>query len=257
MESLRIYNIFSKKGYLRNLDSQVINYKDCEDSKIAQSEDRDCFFINALITFASAINGINSTSYSWVFVQMYYTLFYLAKTQFAIERYSIFYENRKLYSIRLIPGGRFIKHKRNIHEAIFKYYNTEFPNDYFVKNEIDNIKPFDWFKNKREIINYRINPMEDPRVSFNCFEYKKSIRKWLQLYFNESEGGYTFSNEHAYVAMVVKFIDKIFSYYIDKKICNNILNDQHIKFFKNTIKDNSGPIDFIIEKIKYISNESR
>lgn len=256
METLRIYKIFFQKGYLNNLNSHVINYSDCQDAIPAQENDRDCYFINALITFASAINGINSKSYSWVFVKMYYSLFYLAKTQLAIEGYSMFYDKRKLYSIKLIPGQQFTKHRGNVHEAIFNFYKNQFPNDFYVKNEIESKIPFDWFKNKREIINYRINPMEDPNVSFNCFEYGNDIRKWLHLYLNDSDGSYTFSKEHAYVALVVNFIDRIFIYYQRKKILNESLNEQYLKYFINTIKDSRGPIEIFIERIKEITPDT-
>jgi len=252
--SLNIYSYLHARGYFISIGTIPLSAVDQPIAVEALKVDRDALFLNSLISYASMIHALNTKNYSWAFISSYYCIFYLTKTQLAIANYALFYFNDKFYRLLLNPGEIALRINGNSHEGVLNFYSTTFPNDYFVVNQIEQMTPFSWFKQKREAINYRSNPMTDPSPHSSLYDYKKDIRKWLHNYINDSTGSYIFSESHAYVALTTKFLDNIFKYYNDNSIKNQFLTDAIFKHLSNNIKDKEGPIDLMISRLKTIKS---
>jgi hypothetical protein len=248
--SLHLYTFFKAKGYIDNIDSAKINTSDYYIAQKASLTDKDAFFLNGILTFASMLNSLRKQNYSWSFVKAYYCIFYLARTFNAINNYSIVYANSKPYRIKIQPEERFTKLKGNSHEVVLNLYRDEFASDNLLNNEIEEMNPIDWFKINRELINYRLNPLTDPNPPIDLFNYRKDIRKWLYTYFNDSTDIYTFSKEHSYVAYPIKLISRILDYYEENEQKNVFFNDDIILHLRSNISDSKGPITFIINKFE-------
>lgn len=125
-------------------------------ARLSIALDADTFFVNALITFASAINSINKNNYSWAFVQLYYTVFYCARMNLARKDIGIFYSNsRTPFSIKIANGEVFHKRSGNSHQVYLTEYKNEFGSDPFYFGEIDGKDVITWFEEKRNLVNYR------------------------------------------------------------------------------------------------------
>ncbi|MDR6563576.1 MULTISPECIES: hypothetical protein [unclassified Arcicella] len=253
--TIQSYNYLTSNNRITNsnIDSYTINTVDYTNLCDCLKSDMDGFFLNAILSYSSAIDGLMKKSFSWATIKLYYTLFYSLKAELSRNGFIIFYHNGKLFSGLNQVGEQFKPLKGTSHEAIFKLFSTKFPQNKFVINDIDNSKSFEWFKENREHVNYRINPMSDPQVSSLYLKPISNLRVWISNYIQDTNTNiYTFDNEHAYLAFTTQIIEDLFTEYSNINRKNLYLNECNFKYIKTNFTDKSGPISVLIHRLNQI-----
>lgn len=247
--SLKLTNFFVNRGYLNNIQSYRFLNSDLPIARAALQYDIDSFFVNGLISFASAFTSLKKDSYSWAFIQSYYSIFYLARAFSGLNDYAVVYKESKPYGIKIQPAESFSKLKGNSHEVVLTQFKNYLSSDILLANTIENMSPVDWFNTKRNLINYTLNPQTDPIPPINLFQYKTEFRKWISTYFADFSHTYTFDPTHCYLAYPLQLFFRIYRYYSDNNLKLTCLDEEKMFFFKNSFSDNKGPIPVIVSKI--------
>jgi len=245
----QLSNFFSARGYLNNIPLYRISNADLGTARTALKYDIDSFFINGLISLTSAITSIKKNSYSWTFIQSYYTLFYFARAFNGINDYAVVYKESKPYSIKIQPAEGFVKLKGNSHDVVLTQFKTHLASDILLSSTIENMSPVDWFNAQRNLINYTLNPQTDPLPPINLFQYKNEFRKWVSTYINDSAHNYTFDPSHCYLAYPLQLFFRIYKYYSDNNLKIDCLDDERIDFFRTGFSDEKGTMSTIFSKI--------
>lgn len=248
-------NFLDKNGYEAITGKEILRSIHVSGARHCLKQDRDAFVMNGLITFAGAIHAIHTCNYSWAFIQCYYAVFYLAEALLATQDVGIYYIGKKPYSIKTSAGEHFTKKSGNSHQVIFALYKDRFDGDDFLCGEIDGKNVIDWFNNKREEINYRKNPMDDPFPSHPIYKYSDNLRTWFSAY--RDEYLYSFDPAHAYVAFPLQLIGRIELVYEREHSKNLFITKERVEHLAMNISDKRGPIHWIIEGIKGISNTEK
>jgi hypothetical protein len=235
------------------IETYTMSTSDFGNAQIALKADVNCFVINGIDSFASAINSISKSNYSWGFIQAYYCLFFFARAFIGISNYAIVYKDKTPYRIKIQPAEKFKKLKGNSHEVVLNEYKKNFSFDLLLSNQIDGKSPVEWFNEMRNTINYKSNPFTDPIPPLDLFKFQSNIRKWITNYFNDDVHKYTFDPCHCYIAYPVQLFSRIHGYYIDNDFKNDYLTDEMLLFLSKNISDEKGQISSIIEKVREIS----
>lgn len=238
------------KGYPEKIKAKDTFLRDA-DVKVCQSaikDDKDAFFINALLSYSGTVSAIRDNNYSWAFIQSYYCVFFLAKTMLADKDYFIYYVEGKPYRIRISYGESFAKEKGNSHEVILTLFQKVFVQDSDVCSSIENENNIMWFNHKREEINYRLNPMPDPTPPFPLYEYQGDLRNKIATYATDSL--YSFDANHCYVAYPTFLIRKVVEQYINNGRTNGFLTDELMAHLIKVIADSKGPLPLVNQLAK-------
>ena len=251
--SLKLSNYFSSKGYLDTIGTYSISALDLVNAQNALKADVDCFFINGIDSFASTLNSVSKSNFSWGFIQAYYCLFFFARAFIGISNYAIVYKDKTPYRIKLQAGEKFIKLKGNSHDVVLNQFKINFSFELLLSNQIGGKSPVDWFNEMRNVINYKLNPFTDPIPPFDLYNYQSNIRKWITNYLNDDIHKYTFDPSHCYIAYPVQLFNRIYEYYINNDLKNDYLNNEVLLFLSKNISDEKGQMSSIIGKIREIS----
>ena len=252
--SLKLPNFFLTRGYLNNIQAYRLAAIDLGIARVALTSDVNAFFINGLISFASAIHSLNKDNYSWSFIQSYYSLFYFARAFNGINDYAIVYNNLKPYSIKIQPAEGFKKLSGNSHDVVLNQFKQHFHTDTLLSSNIEGKSPVDWFNKSRNLINYTLNPLTDPEPPINLYKHNKDLRKLINTYLNDDYHVYTFDPKHCYIAYPLQVFNRIYKYYLDNDLKNEYFNDETLDYFKVNFADEKGALTSIISKIVDLSD---
>lgn len=249
---LFLTNYLNSKGYASATNGTILRDGDVTDGRLMLRKDRDAFFTNCILTYASAIYSVQRENYSWAFVQCYYCLFYMAKSLLADSDYAFFYNDKgKALSVKIASGESFCKEDGNSHQIVLKLYKKVFEGDSFLCGEIDDVNIIDWYNKKREEINYRLSPMPDPEVPSPLQKYNEDLRGWITTYMGDSL--YAYSAEHSYMAYTTLLIDYVIKRYKERNQKNEYITEKVIRHLRKNMKDTKGSFDFFIKRFLEIS----
>lgn len=247
--SLKLPNFFKSKGYLNNTALYRISATDLSTARQALKVDIDAFFLNGMITLASSIHSLNKNNYSWSFIQLYYSIFYFARTFNGINDFAIVYKNKKPLGIKIQPSEGFTKLAGNTHDVVLNQFKTQFQTDTLLSTRIEDLSPVDWFNKSRNFINYALTPQTDPTPPINLYQYKNDLRKWIVTYLNDNDHIYTFDPSHCYLAYPLQLLNRLHRHYVENDFKNDFLNEDIINHLKDNIADNKGVLSPIMLKI--------
>ena len=97
--------------------------------------------------------------------------------------------------------------------------------------------------------------MDDPFPSHPIYKYSDNLRTWLSAY--RDEYLYSFDPAHAYVAFPLQLIGRIELVYEREHSKNLFITKERVEHLAMNISDKRGPIHWIIEGIKGISNTEK
>jgi hypothetical protein len=252
--SLQLTNFFASRGYLNNITTYRLSNLDLLTARQALQHDVDAFLVNGLISLSSAMTSLRKNGYSWTFIQVYYSIFYLARAFNGINDYAVVYKDSKPYGIKIQPTERFTKLKGNSHDVVLTQFKTYLSSDVLLANTIESISPIDWFNQKRNLINYTLNPQTDPNPPLDLFQYGTGLRKWLGTYFSDTHHIYTFDPSHCYFAYPLQLFSRIFQYYSENNLKVQCLDEEKIDFFRANFSDHNGSISLMLAKVLELSN---
>ena len=193
-------------------NSATINSDIAQEATLRLRDDAIGFLYSAIISFISAIEGLDNSRFTWSIVKLYYSSFYAARSILASNNTCVFYRNRKSYSVTF--GAINKPKKENIsstHKLIWSIYKREFPNDVLL-NKIDDLDSYEWLINLREEVNYRNAKFADPIVP-RCFSQVdiQTIPRCLDIYNRDINNYFSFDPDHAIISFPVACMRKAYA----------------------------------------------
>lgn len=223
------------KEFANKIQDFRLSEMDVADLRVKLLDDAEDFLYSGLISVIEGINNFYNGCFSWGGIQLYYSLFYLCRAKLAFSNFAIFRAS-KMYIIECLPNAKMNnfpgKEYNTTHEGTFNFFREKLPNHYILSNTIDAIDCLDWFKNLREIINYRSPSFCEPNhlSIFECFDSKEKLDSNILNLYNDLEGD-IFLEEFAVVGIPLKFLSCIL------RECNIDINDtfsdKRLRFLRN------------------------
>ena len=167
------------------------------------------YLYSSIVTFVSALSGIEKGFYSWPTVKFYYSAFYALRAQMAFNNICIFYVGNKPYSIKANVGEKPVKEGGNTHKCVIGSHKRYYSGSDIHTQLIDLEKPFNWLTILREQANYKVPKYSEPDVPKHLKSFTSSLgssRSTLCTYLDDFSDLYTYDPDHAIVAMPLKTI---------------------------------------------------
>jgi hypothetical protein len=163
-------------------------------------------YYSGLVSFIDALVGLNSGSFSWSTVKLYYSCFYAARSLLASNGIAIFYDGKKPYTLKLTLGAIPKKEDGVTHQVVWKVLARELANSPLL-GDIDGSPAYAWMTSIREAANYKNCKFYDPFAPrhFSWIE-SAGVKLSLSQYINDRTFLYTFDPDHAAVAFPLECI---------------------------------------------------
>lgn len=150
---------------------------------------------------------------SWLSIVLYYSVFYFLRSSLAADGIGLI-RNGPLFVLKdnpnSIPQKKGSKKYNTTHGGVINYYIDNFKlTDKLLTNEIDGLESYEWFKEVREILNYRQSNFIEPEILLP-WEYaidqkdQKRLSELIDLYYTDPDFVYCFLEDHAIVALPIK-----------------------------------------------------
>jgi hypothetical protein len=158
---------------------------------------------NAIVTYADAIAGIEHQRYSWAVVKLYYCTFYAVRGILYENGIILIYLNGKPLQIVCSPGERATPPPKSVagstHKWAYHTFQTRFPSNPLLSQQIDNLVPFQWMMKQREEVNYKRAMCYEPGCPkiFNK-TIGEDVRKQIVQYLDDDT--LAFDPDHAILA---------------------------------------------------------
>jgi hypothetical protein len=120
------------------------------------------FFQSAAVSFVDAIRSIEAGFPSWATVKLYYTVYYALRARLAVEGDCIFYVGKSPKLLCAHAGATTTNLVGTTHKAVLARFQRAHPSDYFLSQDIGGVDPLEWFIERREETNYRVNRFTEP-----------------------------------------------------------------------------------------------
>ena len=178
---------------------------------------------------------IGNKSESWLSVMLYYSLHYFLRASLAANGIGLI-RNGALYFLSDTPGSIPIKGRsrnyQTTHGGVIHYFMDNFKmSDKLLSNEIDDMESYVWFKEFREVINYRISDFQEPK-EYEYWQYINSktnqskLNELIDLYYNDPDYLYCFQEDHAVLALPLKRARLTLEQFSSKNISINYENGE-------------------------------
>lgn len=241
--------------YLLSLDDDVL----CGARPLAEHDvrsldrglksDANQHLYNAILTIHDALCGVINGFYSWSIVKAYYASFYCVQAYNELAGVCIFYVGKKPFICyakagRLIERARFPSDVRGSHQIARELFKREFPDNFFLSQEIDGKNAIEWQQGWREEVNYRARSFAEPNVPI-CLQQcsRLGTRKTINLYFGDDGYQYEFDPFHAMLALPMRlFRQTIKEFQVNLE---EIIDGERKRFLNNTLRDKGGPVQIV------------
>jgi hypothetical protein len=170
------------------------------------------FYYKALLSFAEGVAAARDGFYSWATIQLYYSVFYCAKSILACRKIALLRAERELFYVDLRHSPEYKKtDKGTDHGGTLDTYVKLFKDtDYLCSVNIEEKNPLLWMVNCREIVNYKDIKFHEP----NANEFWKKISVEMQSIslsrmiakFAKEKAEYCFQEESAVLALPVNML---------------------------------------------------
>lgn len=168
---------------------------------------RDLFFKGAL-SLAQGLSDVNHGLHSWAITKFYYSIFYFLKSSLALRGFALLRGGGPIYSLMLKENE--LPHKttgqKGDHKTTLKLWRELIgeSNDILLSNNIDDVEPYVWLMNAREVVQYRRKTFLEPRTEgFFANLVSKDLSATLDIYANDLDPIYPFEKDNACLALPV------------------------------------------------------
>lgn len=196
-------------------------------------------------SFISAFIDLKNNNYSWATIKFYYSIYYYVKSKLLFDGIHITYFNKNAYAFNINNKNKFIKLKNNnSHQAVFEYYNTiYYQRDPLLMLEIPDInncetkKVYEWYEDKRNIINYRSIRFEEPYIYkfWEAVNEYKNIEDLFNNIIKDKNNIYVTDEDYAIIAVPVYCLTDLI---LNTNFRTNF-TDTKYNYLINMISDNS------------------
>jgi len=213
------------------------------------SEDAKDFLYNAMLSIGSGIKSLSIKNYGWATVKFYYAVFYLARANLGIQGVGICYDKNVPFVFLSSKDEKLNRSKiSSTHKLTFNTFEEKLNDHIMLGNDINGEKPFAWFMQQREIMNYKSVVMPDPAPSCLYEEIvKKPVRQWLNLYLEDANFIYPFLPDHACLAYPIRFLIKIIDDFKNRGL-SCIFLKENSDFIQKLFSDKSGSFNFLLKE---------
>jgi len=185
-----------------------IGHQDSEVILQALREDGASLMKKGIQTTIQALAGFDLGHESWGLIKLYYSTYYFLRAALAYDGLA-FLRCRNIYTLEMglnsSPIKRSGKAFRGDHQATIKLYMDRLDGrDILLSQSIEDIKCYDWLRDKREWINYRRREFIDPEGVKGLNSRTDSYAKQITTYCADSIPIYCFDPDYAALALPVK-----------------------------------------------------
>ncbi|MBE2281807.1 MAG: hypothetical protein IAE91_15590 [Ignavibacteriaceae bacterium] len=195
-----------KSDQIKNHKLTDASVSDLVESLIADSGD---YYFNGLISLLEGIENAYRKRYSWATVKLYYSYYYFIRSELYALSVGVARDGRKLYSLEakaqtspeLLKGG-------SDHISVLDLHYKKHNSDLINTQTINLSTPFNWLRDKREIVNYKINRFQEPAIpdfweEFDNIRTANSFESTLQTYISKNSM-YWYIENIAVIALPLK-----------------------------------------------------
>lgn len=193
---------------------------DARTLQVAQLSDASALAHSALASFFEATQGVACDRHTWAIVKYYYAAFYACRALMLMRGVSVFYIDRKPYSLVSRAGSLVSKERGNSHTLTFAKFSQHFSADPLLSQEINGAHPLDWLEENRNIASYKASPFLDPTPNALFSKPAAKFRLHLSVYLKSDLSLYVFDPDHSMIAfplkLIVRLSDEIHHLRLDK-----------------------------------------
>lgn len=200
---------------------------------------------NAISSIGSAIQDVRIGSFGWAVVKSYYATFYAMRSILAADGVGFAYMHGTPIEVPSKPGKRFRKRKGQTHVAVYDLFRSRYPSDPIVVNDIAGEEPFNWLREKRELVNYRMQrfPLAGDDVGIFGDMATQKLRRVIESYLDVST--YAYDADHATIALPLACVSKCVQKAHGKALYKR---DSQVAAARMLFVDGTGPIPRLISK---------
>jgi uncharacterized protein (UPF0332 family) len=213
--------------------------------RTALLQDAKDYYFSACITLAHALMALESSMYTWATVQLYYCVFYALRARLAIDGRCIFNAGRVHFCVFAKAGELAAKTKENTHKSVLRSFESLYPSDILLSQQIELQSPLDWLMSKREAANYGSARFVEPSAPDHFNEVETNgLRLSLNSYLADESYRYVFDPDHAMLAFPLKVIED--TGIRIGKLRSPVLEEFEEQFIRARCRDNVGSFNHVL-----------
>jgi hypothetical protein len=208
------------------------------------------YLYSACVSIGDAAQAIDRALFTWATVKLYYSTFYLLRSQLALSGYALLYDGTKPRTLTC-RAGEMPKpiSAKGTHQAVIAYFMKTFPRSPLLSQDVGTDEPFQWLMQRREEANYNVGRFIDPQ----CPEHFETIvrlgvRRSTSEYVADNSYLYTFDPAHAILALPIEALKQTVRH-TDLDIAANSGVDTRT-FFRGLFADRAGPLSGLLQLLK-------
>ena len=200
-----------KKLFSQSIEAYILTQLDVAKLSAKIQLDAIDYFYNGCVSLMEGIKNIDNQHFSWGAIQLYYSLFYFCRSKLAFSNYCLFRTSNNLYlweiKCNALAKKASAKKSNSTHGGTFHFFKKTFPDIYILSNNVDGYDVFEWFKNIREIVNYRAVKFYEPNYLgvFDNFNNHEKLISNIHKIMND-QSGIIFQKEYAIVGIPLRLL---------------------------------------------------
>lgn len=221
------------------VESHALNHLQAADFSSRLEDDSLGLCYNAIMSFGSAIQDVRGGSFGWAIVKNYYATFYAMRSILAADGVGFAYMHGTPIEVPSRAGHRFKKRKGQTHVAVYDLFRSRYPSDAVIVNDIDGEEPFNWLREKRELVNYRMQRFPLTASEVGIFEdmATQKMRRVMESYLDIST--YAYDADHAAIALPLACVLKCVKKARGKELYKR---PTQISAVRTLLADGTGPL---------------
>ena len=158
---------FRDYGGGKKIKTESLEFADLVQYRSNKNIDMITYFYKAVLSLAEGLACVSRKNYTWATIKLYYSTYFGLRAALLSRNYVLVRALRYIYYFEITPGAAFQTPQENTdHGATIEVYQQIFgSSDFMCMDEIDGMSLLSWFKNCREIVNYKDEEVHDPEVS--------------------------------------------------------------------------------------------
>ena len=200
---------------------------------------------NGMISLAEGISNMFNHRYTWATVKNYYSVFYFLRASMAANGVAIL-QNKSIYRLKIgkdeKPFSSGNRKYKSTHKGTISHYKDVFSGaDRLLTNSIDDLDPYEWLEEVRNIANYREVSFLDPLCldiwgKYDIAIYDEKIDDLIKNIVNDDDFIYCFQDDYAVVAIAIKRFQETIDDFKNNSLLTE-MDDRKIDYICGIIPD--------------------
>lgn len=158
---------FRDYGGGKKIKAEFLEFADLARYRSDKNSDMVTYYYKSVLSLAEGLACVSRKNYTWATIKLYYSTYFGLRAALLSRNYVLVRALRYIYYFEIAPGAAFQTPQENTdHGATIEVYQKIFgTSDFMCIDEIDGVSLLSWFKNCREIVNYKDEVFHDPEIS--------------------------------------------------------------------------------------------